>query len=163
MLVVNHALLLADAASESRVLPEYQYLIVDEAHHLEAATTDGLSFVARQPELEFRLRALAGPQCGLLAQVVTRVGSLLAVGQQAGLHHQTEGVAAAQQAVLVHVANFFQQAGRFALAAGDGEVGAYSRKVRLREEARESGEWAEVLLAIWSNTRIPARSNGPRK
>ena len=152
VLVVNHALLLADAASENRVLPEYQYLIVDEAHHLEAATTDGLSFVARQSELEFRLRALTGPQSGLLAQVVARVGSQLGVGQQAGLRHQTEGVAAAQAAVLVHVANFFQQAGRFALAAGDGEVGAYSRKVRLRDEARESGEWAEVLLA-WDNLK----------
>ena len=42
ILVVNHALLLADVITGSRVLPEYHYLIVDEAHHLESATTNAL-------------------------------------------------------------------------------------------------------------------------
>ena len=44
ILIVNHALLLADVATGNKVLPEYEYLIVDEAHHLEDATTDALSF-----------------------------------------------------------------------------------------------------------------------
>jgi DNA polymerase-3 subunit epsilon/ATP-dependent DNA helicase DinG len=39
LIIVNHALLLADVASGYRVLPEYDYLIIDEAHHLEDATT----------------------------------------------------------------------------------------------------------------------------
>ena len=43
ILVVNHALLLADVVTGNRVLPEYNYLIVDEAHHLESATTSALS------------------------------------------------------------------------------------------------------------------------
>ena len=46
VVVVNHALLMADAATENRVLPEYHHLIVDEAHHLEDAVTDQLSFKA---------------------------------------------------------------------------------------------------------------------
>jgi len=37
ILVVNHALLLADVATGYRVLPEYDFLIIDEAHHLEDA------------------------------------------------------------------------------------------------------------------------------
>ena len=44
LLIVNHALLLSDVATGSKVLPEYSYLIVDEAHHLESATTNALSF-----------------------------------------------------------------------------------------------------------------------
>jgi len=35
IVIINHALLLSDLALESRVLPEYKYLIIDEAHHLE--------------------------------------------------------------------------------------------------------------------------------
>ncbi len=35
VLVVNHALLLSDVATGSRVLPEYSHLIIDEGHHLE--------------------------------------------------------------------------------------------------------------------------------
>ncbi len=37
---------MADAATQNRVLPEYHRLIVDEAHHLENAVTDQLSFRA---------------------------------------------------------------------------------------------------------------------
>lgn len=44
LVIVNHALLLADVAVQNRALPEYRFLIIDEAHHLEAATTNGLSF-----------------------------------------------------------------------------------------------------------------------
>ncbi len=46
VIIVNHALLMADAATQNRVLPEYHRLIVDEAHHLENAVTDQLSFRA---------------------------------------------------------------------------------------------------------------------
>ena len=40
LLVVNHALLLADVAAGGQVLPAYDSLIVDEAHHLESAATE---------------------------------------------------------------------------------------------------------------------------
>jgi ATP-dependent DNA helicase DinG len=55
LLVVNHALLLADAASYGNILPAYDLLIVDEAHHLPEVATDafGLSISNRG------LRALA--------------------------------------------------------------------------------------------------------
>ena len=40
LLVVNHALLLADVEAGGQVLPAYDNLIVDEAHHLENAATE---------------------------------------------------------------------------------------------------------------------------
>lgn len=43
ILVVNHALLLADAASMGNILPMYDVLIVDEAHHLPDVATDVFS------------------------------------------------------------------------------------------------------------------------
>lgn len=43
ILVVNHALLLADAASQGNILPKYDYLIVDEAHHLKDIATETFS------------------------------------------------------------------------------------------------------------------------
>lgn len=43
ILVVNHALLLADAASRGSVLPEYELLIIDEAHQLPDIATDAFS------------------------------------------------------------------------------------------------------------------------
>jgi ATP-dependent DNA helicase DinG len=43
IIVVNHALLLADAASQGSILPPYDYLIIDEAHHLADVATDVFS------------------------------------------------------------------------------------------------------------------------
>ena len=44
LLIVNHALLLLDLATGGGVLPEYQHLIVDEAHHLEEKATRQFGF-----------------------------------------------------------------------------------------------------------------------
>jgi ATP-dependent DNA helicase DinG len=46
ILVVNHALLLTDMESGGRILPQYENLIVDEAHRFEEAATDILTFRA---------------------------------------------------------------------------------------------------------------------
>ncbi len=43
LVIVNHALLLADADSGGSVLPEARRLVVDEAHHLEEAATQAQS------------------------------------------------------------------------------------------------------------------------
>ncbi|MCU0513952.1 MAG: exonuclease domain-containing protein [Anaerolineae bacterium] len=58
VLIVNHALLIADATGDNRVLPEYRHLIVDEAHQLEEAITGSLSTRIDQTTL---LRRLAEP------------------------------------------------------------------------------------------------------
>lgn len=42
-IIINHAILIQNEISESPLLPEYNYLIVDEAHHLEKITTDALT------------------------------------------------------------------------------------------------------------------------
>lgn len=48
LLVVNHALLLSDLATEGGVLPGYQHLVIDEAHNLEAEATNSFGFEASQ-------------------------------------------------------------------------------------------------------------------
>ena len=44
VVITNHALLLRDLAGDSFLLKPYQRLIVDEAHHLEAAATDAFGY-----------------------------------------------------------------------------------------------------------------------
>jgi DNA polymerase-3 subunit epsilon/ATP-dependent DNA helicase DinG len=70
ILIVNHALLLADVAVGSRVLPDYKYLILDEAHHLEEATTNGLSFRLDQIALRRQLAELGGRRTGILGDLL---------------------------------------------------------------------------------------------
>jgi len=47
VLVVSHALLLADRDSGGAILPPYRHLVVDEAHRLEEAATAGASISLR--------------------------------------------------------------------------------------------------------------------
>jgi predicted DnaQ family exonuclease/DinG family helicase len=60
VVIANHALLLSDLVSRSRVLPEYDVLIVDEAHHLEDEATQQLGWRLGERELLNRLDRVWG-------------------------------------------------------------------------------------------------------
>ena len=51
IVVVNHALLLSDLARGGGIIPEYQHLIIDEAHHLEEEATRQLGVQISQNQL----------------------------------------------------------------------------------------------------------------
>jgi ATP-dependent DNA helicase DinG len=71
IIVVNHALLLADVATGNRVLPEYDTLVIDEAHHLESATTNALSFYTSQYLLRRSLATLGDENQGILGWILS--------------------------------------------------------------------------------------------
>ena len=52
IVVVNHALLLSDLARGGGLIPEYQHLIIDEAHNLEDEATSQLGFSVSQDKLD---------------------------------------------------------------------------------------------------------------
>jgi ATP-dependent DNA helicase DinG len=86
LLVVNHALLLSDVASGSRVLPEYNYLIIDEGHHMESATTSALSFRVTQGDMLRLLRELGGTTSGILGYLLTILEEFLRPSDLAAFH-----------------------------------------------------------------------------
>ncbi|PKM47462.1 MAG: DNA polymerase III subunit epsilon [Firmicutes bacterium HGW-Firmicutes-8] len=53
LLVVNHSLLLADVRLNNKLLPAYEYLIIDEAHHLEGSATEQLGWTISTNSLRF--------------------------------------------------------------------------------------------------------------
>ncbi|MCC6612734.1 MAG: DEAD/DEAH box helicase [Anaerolineae bacterium] len=75
VLIVNHALLVADAQSDRPVLPEFDAVIIDEAQHLEEATTQSLSFNIDAPQLKYRLGDLSGKSRGLLSDLLRALAS----------------------------------------------------------------------------------------
>jgi DNA polymerase III epsilon subunit-like protein len=66
IVITNHALLLADAATGGQALGEHDALVVDEAHHLESAATDQLGINLRAFDVLVVLDRL-GPTEGELA------------------------------------------------------------------------------------------------
>lgn len=76
LVVVNHSLLLADLATDGKVLPDYFDLIIDEAHHLESAVTDSLSFRADRRSLGSILDEVTRPKSSLVANTQQRIAAV---------------------------------------------------------------------------------------
>jgi Rad3-related DNA helicase len=64
LVVINHALLLADAEVGGGLLPEFEHLVIDEAHHLEDAATRGLRQEIDGPGLLALIERLAHQEPG---------------------------------------------------------------------------------------------------
>ena len=90
LLVVNHALLLSDVATGNRVLPDYQYLIIDEGHHMEDATTNALSYHTTLGDVERIIKLLGGPEAGVLGWLMSSTQEVLQPGEKASLNHQVQ-------------------------------------------------------------------------
>ena len=69
LVVVNHALLLTDAASSNRILPDYDALVVDEAHHLEDQATAQFTVTLSERNLTEYAEAVAGNDGAALSGV----------------------------------------------------------------------------------------------
>ncbi len=155
LVVVNHALLLADVATGNRVLPEYQYLIVDEAHHIEAATTSALSFRLTQPEVERALKELGGSRSGQLGRLLVVSQQALQPSQRAALETLVEDAtdrAFQFQNLLTRV---FGVILRFLMEQREGlpEGSDYVHQERIVEATRTLPAWLQVETA-WEDAQL---------
>ena len=145
ILIVNHALLLADVAADNRVLPDFNYLIIDEGHHIEDATTGALSFKASQADVDRAVRELGGIKHGLLGRIRDEGEALLKATDYAQLElllDQTTTKAFQMQAqfqqFVIAVSDFLeeQREGR--------DLGPYAQQVRILPATRTQPAWFQV-------------------
>ncbi|MBP1692792.1 MAG: DnaQ exonuclease/DinG helicase family protein [Chloroflexi bacterium] len=162
LLVVNHALLLSDVATGNRVLPDYNYLIIDEAHHMEDATTNALSFHITQHDLDRIQRELGGPTGGLLGWVLSATLGVLAPEDYGGLNYLIQIITDQAVRLEILVRRFFQSIDQFLADQRDGrEMGMYSHQERIISATRTQPAWGEVELA-WDdiqNVLVPMLDN----
>jgi DNA polymerase-3 subunit epsilon/ATP-dependent DNA helicase DinG len=154
LIIVNHALLLSDVAVENRVLPDYGYLIIDEAHHLEASVTRQLSFHADQRTVERTLNELARPvgvrrYTGFLSDVLTRCRGAIPPQEWAILEGHIHQIQRQIEATLTGVYAFFSVLDGF-LREHSPRRGDYDQRVRLTSGPRVQPAWTEVEIA-WDN------------
>ena len=160
LVIVNHALLLADVAVQNRALPEYKYLIVDEAHHLEAATTNGLSFETDRAHMQRLLREIgqvrqAGRLTGLLAEVIGRCQKARLprnVMEPVELFAGKVGIAAGR--AVRQLDTFFDRLGEFVAEQQEGKRSQYSFRPRVTSGLRVQPSWEGVEIA-WDDASTP--------
>ena len=155
LVIVNHALLLSDVMAGSRVLPEYEHLVVDEAHHLEDQATTQFSFAVDERALAEHLDGVArrdGPVAGGTLATVAAYLERTAIDDGG----KRRAAAAAERVRLAlgradaarsAAAQLFARLNE-AIARQEGNGGGYDRTLRLTDGVRRDGAWLEVEL-LW--------------
>jgi ATP-dependent DNA helicase DinG len=148
LLIVNHALLLSDVATGNRVLPEYDYLIVDEAHHIEEATTNALSFRVTQGDIERILREIGGPTSGVLGWLLAATQEILPPGEFGSLNQMVQKATDLSFRLETLARQFFTSVDHFLTDQREGRVvGMYSHQERILPATRTQPAWADVELS----------------
>ncbi len=148
LIIVNHALLLADVATGNRVLPEYDYLIIDEAHHLESATTNALSYRITQNDFDRLLRELGGSNSGLLGWLLNATQEILSPSEYAAVNQIVNHTTDLAFRLESQGRNFFSTIDHFLNDLREGrQVGNYSHQERIVPATRTQPAWGDVELA----------------
>ncbi len=152
MIIVNHALLLADIATGNRVLPEYDFLIVDEAHHLESATTNALSFRGNQYDFIRFLRELGNKQSGILGRFLNLLHDTVTPSEYAAVENRVSNATDHAFQLESLARNFFITIEQFLHDHREGrDIGPYGQRIRILPATRVQPAWLDVEVA-WENT-----------
>ncbi|GAB4412116.1 MAG: helicase C-terminal domain-containing protein [Anaerolineales bacterium] len=153
IIIVNHALLMSDVAVENRVLPEYKYLIVDEAHHFEDAITRQLSFQADRATLDRQLgeisqRVSAGRYRGFLTDVAMRCRNAVPGPLFRDLERLLDDVRKDVDLAQRTLGDFFAIAEEFLAEHANGaDDSGYSQRLRITPGVRAQPAWNLVETA----------------
>ena len=149
IVVVNHALLLSDLVRGGSLIPDYQYLVVDEAHHLEDEATRQLGFSVLHDRLEEALEL----QGRLITQVRLALGAenLASAIRQEGDRAVSETEASA--AVLRDLWARLWSSGERFLDAQKEETSDDHPQVLIDPQVRHRQTWEDLALA-WENLEV---------
>jgi DNA polymerase-3 subunit epsilon/ATP-dependent DNA helicase DinG len=145
LIIVNHAMLLSDIVTGNKILPEYRHLIIDEAHHLESATTNGLSFMVDKPTIERHLAEVTRKR-GLLVEVIGRCRATLPPDVLAPVEDQLLHLREAAGGATQHTGVFFWGMGSFLQEHGGGESRQYSARILVTQGLRIQPGWEKVEI-----------------
>ncbi|NMB57655.1 MAG: DEAD/DEAH box helicase [Chloroflexi bacterium] len=149
LIVVNHALLLSDVAAGSRILPEYKYLIIDEGHHMEEATTNALSFKVSQNDFERLIHELGGPNSGLMGRLLVNLEGILQPSELAAVQTAVRQTTDLAFKITSLNSQFFSAVDDFLTDQRDGKpMGTYPQQERIQNATRTLNSWNHVE-EIW--------------
>lgn len=142
IVIINHALLIADAASDYHILPDYRYLIIDEAHQLEDAITYGSSTRIDQNTLLRRLTELGGVNSGVLGDILRNARTGVPEKHILRLEAFTESLVDVLRAMQNYIRAFFSKVYEFVRDSGQEE-----NSVRMEEKLRQHAGFGAIQSA----------------
>jgi DNA polymerase-3 subunit epsilon/ATP-dependent DNA helicase DinG len=150
LVIVNHALLLSDVVTEGHVLPDYRCLIIDEAHHLEDAVTNSLSFRTDPESLKREIAELGTLKTGLLGEVLKRCQGAIPQGYFNSLSDYVSIVVRAATDMQQHIEWLFETLQSFLERHVHLPRNEYVQQARIVDALRRQPGWVEVEQC-WGN------------
>lgn len=158
LIIVNHALLLSDMVSPSNILPDYQYLIIDESHNLEKEATEQLGFKVAQRDLIDYLGRLAGvPENGRPSSLFNAIATAFvsSPSRRSSLKPLPQPLAEIErtaQKASGHAAVLFGSLATL-VEHHSNETGEYDLRLRLTRGIRCQPDWSDIEIT-WENLRL---------
>jgi DNA polymerase-3 subunit epsilon/ATP-dependent DNA helicase DinG len=138
LVIINHALLAT--ALDAHQLPDFDYLIIDEAHQLEEAVTNSETIRIEMPLITRRALELGDAQKGLLADLIRQLHAQVSEKQQARLQEFALGIGTANREVITLTRRFYHE---LVTWAQDGRS-EYTGPMRVTDEQRRSSAFAPL-------------------
>ncbi len=151
LVMVNHGLLMSDGGGVDGVLPDYQYAIIDEAHHLEDAATFALSVRLDLASFQRQFADLGTLESGLIGDVAQVIGSALSEKLRDRTISYLKMIADSVKGMTHHGDALFAALGTFLKSAGGGR-GDFLMQLRMTPSLREKNAFEGVRVA-WSVLR----------
>ena len=155
LVVVNHALLLTDAASSNRILPDYDALVIDEAHHLEDQATTQFTVSLSERDLTEYADAVAGSDgvamsgvaAGAVAFLLGAVADDTAQRQARLARERLDAALRAADLIRTAGRDLFTSLGYVHAESGD-FAGGSDRSRRVTQATRSAPAW-EAVDSAW--------------
>ncbi len=156
IIVVNHALLLSDLVAGGSAIPDYDVLILDEAHHLEDQATRQLGFSIGPSSVDDILSELLGER-GLLNQCTqTTQRSALAESRKKSARETVSLAILTAQRLREEVSGPFRVVSGEVFGNRRRSSSRFAQDKRLTDAERSAPGWKAVETA-WENAAILLR------
>ncbi len=155
LVIVNHALLLSNATAGGTLIPDYDVLIIDEAHHLEEEATNHLGFDLSQGGFEEHLQSMSGDG-GLPNQANTAFRTAnVADSRRAAVRRATDEIGALLPRMRQSLAQLFAMLNNIIEGAvpNGRRNPAYEEKIRVTAATRAQPSWSELEIG-WENADL---------
>ena len=150
LVIVNHALLLSNATVGRTLIPDYDVLIIDEAHHLEEEATNHLGFELTQASFNDHFQNLSG-EAGIpnQATIAFRTATTDTTDRRETVETIVDEIARLLPRMRDSIARLL--AGLEGMAQRPNS--AYAQQTRITRGTRANPKWSELEIG-WENADL---------
>ena len=161
IVIANHSLVLSNA-TQGFVLPSFERLIIDEAHHLEDEATSQFSWSVDRQAIDEPVKQLVSTDQatpgGLLATAAAffmRSGDLTAARESGEAHRLTREAVDRANAISTVAGELLARSGAM-LPPPRGGRQSFSDQLRITAAVKQRGQWGELAL-LWAKLDADVR------